>query len=152
MATLGTITPEWDPPYDAATILDVERCNNFDVRAGGSHVWAAASTPRGKTLHLVASGLQMAIFTEELFILPVRVMLGAQPAVSLRDFVALICRDSEPALEICREARDLLERRLRLYPDPASDTLLPMVPMGQLRHVCRILAGLLVWIAPPYSN
>ena len=50
---------------------------------------------------------------------------------------------TDPALDICREARDLLERRLHLYPDPETETLLPMVPMAQLRHVTRILSGLL---------
>eukprot|EP01052_Picozoa_sp_SAG31_P052203 SAG31_NODE_12777_length_917_cov_42.605134_1_plen_75_part_01 len=75
MATLGNVTPEWDPPYDAATILEVERCNVCDTRPGGAHVWGNASIQRGKTLQLVASGLRMAIFTDRTFVLPVRVML-----------------------------------------------------------------------------
>ena len=48
MATLGTMTPEWDPPYDTGTILDVHRERAFDPKPGGPHVWAGVSKPSGR--------------------------------------------------------------------------------------------------------
>ena len=153
MTTVGSVTPEWDPPYQATTIRGVRYKPVFDGRAPPEHLWGGVqtgailrrSTGFGRVERCVEDGTSFAVFRDGAFVLPMRMVLGAAPAVSLRDLVGLIARDADTQrnTDVIRETRDMIEHMLELHPDSETDTLLPLVPRRNLKRVLRVLAGVI---------
>ena len=152
MTTVGSVTPEWDPPYQATTIRGVKYKPVFDTRVPSEHVWSghlgsAAGTRAGfgRVERAVVDAVTFAVFSDGAFVLPMRLLLGASPAVSLRDLIGLIARDPdvERNTDVIRETRDMIEHMLELHPDSETDTLMPLVPRVNLKRVLRVLAGII---------
>ena len=122
-------------PRQSTTIRGVRYKPVFDGRAPAEHIWGgqhggAGCTGFGRVERAVVDTTTIAVFRDGEFALPVRLVLGAQPAVSLRDLIGLIARDAnvERNTDVIRETRDMVEHMLELHPDPETDTLLPLVP------------------------
>jgi hypothetical protein len=154
MTTLGRVTPEWDPPYRTSTIQSAQHEKVFDGRAGAEHVWGGLSgggggaggclAGHGRVVRRAAADYKVALFQDGVFQLAVRCQTGAAPSVSLADLIGLVCRDgsADRNVDLLREVRDMVEHMLELQPQSEAGTLLPMVPMGSLRRVLRMLAAL----------
>jgi hypothetical protein len=137
-------------PRQSTTIRGVRYKPVFDGRVPAEHIWGgqhggAGCTGFGRVERAVVDTTTIAVFRDGEFALPVRLVLGAQPAVSLRDLIGLIARDAnvERNTDVIRETRDMVEHMLELHPDPETDTLLPLVPLANLRRVLRVLAGII---------
>ena len=150
MTTVGSVTPEWDPPYQPTTIRGVRYKLVFDGRVPPEHIWAGRhGGPQragfGRLERAVVDSTSVAVFRDGEFVLPVRLVLGGRPAVSLRDLIGLIARDAdvERNTDVIRETRDMVEHMLELHPDTETDTLLPLVPLVNLRRVLRVLVGII---------
>ncbi len=134
----------------STTIRGVRYKPVFDVRVPAEHIWGgqhggAGRAGFGRVERAVVDTTTMAVFRDGDFVLPVRLVLGPQPAVSLRDLIGLIARDAdvERNTDVIRETRDMVEHMLELHPDTETDTLLPLVPLEHLRRVLRVLAGII---------
>ena len=150
MTTVGSVTPEWDPPYQSTTIRGVRYKPVFDGRVPPEHIWGGQhGGPQrggfGRVERSVVDATSFALFRDGEFVLPMRFVLGARPAVSLRDLIGLIARDAdvERNTDVIRETRDMIEHMLELHPDSETDTLMPLVPGANLRRVLRVLAGII---------